>query len=84
MRMHKVDGSYDDAFKAALEYTKLHHCMCRNTGYHPLTIDGKKSAGIEIYIQNGYKVPDWIVIPVGDGVILNRYLQSIFGLTKSR
>ncbi len=81
--LHKVDGSYDDAFKAALEYTKLHHCMCRNTGYHPLTIDGKKSAGIEIYIQNGYKVPDWIVIPVGDGVILTGIYKAFLDLQRA-
>jgi len=81
--LHKVDGSYDDAFKAALEYTKLHNCMCRNTGYHPLTIDGKKSAGIEIYIQNGYKVPDWIVIPVGDGVILTGIYKAFLDLQRA-
>ncbi|HPX09763.1 MAG TPA: pyridoxal-phosphate dependent enzyme [Candidatus Cloacimonas sp.] len=81
--LHKVDGSYDDAFKAALEYTKIHNCMCRNTGYHPLTIDGKKSAGIEIYIQNGYKVPDWIVIPVGDGVILTGIYKAFLDLQRA-
>jgi len=81
--LHKVDGSYDDAFKAALEYTKMHNCMCRNTGYHPLTIDGKKSAGIEIYIQNGYKVPDWIVIPVGDGVILTGIYKAFLDLQRA-
>lgn len=81
--LHIVDGSYDDAFKAALEYTKLHNCMCRNTGYHPLTIDGKKSAGIEIYIQNGYKVPDWIVIPVGDGVILTGIYKAFLDLQRA-
>jgi len=81
--LHKVDGSYDDAFIAALEYTKMHNCMCRNTGYHPLTIDGKKSAGIEIYIQNGYKVPDWIVIPVGDGVILTGIYKAFLDLQRA-
>ena len=81
--LHKVDGSYDDAFQTALEYTKIHNCMCRNTGYHPLTIDGKKSAGIEIYIQNGYKVPDWIVIPVGDGVILTGIYKAFLDLQRA-
>ncbi len=71
-------------FKAALEYTKTHNCMCRNTGYHPLTIDGKRNAGLEIYIQNGFKVPDWIIIPVGGWSYFNWYLQSICGFAKSR
>lgn len=81
--LHKVKGSYDDAFKAALDYTGKHACMCRNTGYHPLTIDGKKSAGLEIYIQNGYKVPQWIVIPVGDGVILTGIYKAFVDLQRA-
>lgn len=81
--LHKVQGSYDDAFKAALEYAKTHNCMCRNTGYHPLTIDGKKSAGLEIYIQNSFKVPDWIIIPVGDGVILTGIYKAFVDLQRA-
>jgi len=81
--LHKVKGTYDDAFKAALDYTAKHDCMCRNTGYHPLTVDGKKSAGLEIYIQNGYKVPDWIVIPVGDGVILTGIYKAFIDLQRA-
>lgn len=68
--LHKIAGTYDDAFKAALDYSATHDCLNRNTAYHPLTIEGKKTAGLEIFYQNGFKVPDWIVIPVGDGVIL--------------
>ncbi|MEF3695379.1 MAG: threonine synthase [Candidatus Cloacimonadota bacterium] len=68
--LHEVDGTYDDAFKAALEYSAAEGCLNRNTAYHPLTIEGKKSSGLEIFWQNGFKVPDWIVVPVGDGVIL--------------
>lgn len=67
--LHAVEGTYDDAFAAALEYSTSHECLNRNTAYNPLTIEGKKSAGLEIFIQLG-AVPDWIVVPVGDGVIL--------------
>ena len=67
--LHKVQGSYDDAFAAALDYSAGHDCLNRNTAYHPLTIEGKKTAGLEIWAQLG-SVPDWIVVPVGDGAIL--------------
>ena len=67
--LHSVAGSYDDAFAAALDYSASHNCLNRNTAYNPLTIEGKKSSGLEIFLQLG-AVPDWIVIPVGDGVIL--------------
>lgn len=65
-----VDGTYDDAFAQSLEYTAKYGVLNRNTGYHPLTIEGKKTVGLEIYLQNNGNVPDWIVVPTGDGVIL--------------
>ena len=68
--LHKVKGTYDEAFRQALDYSATHDCLNRNTAYHPLTIEGKKTAGLEIYLQNQRQVPDWIAIPVGDGVIL--------------
>lgn len=67
--LHRVDGPYDLAFAMAMEYSQNHECLNRNTAYHPFTIEGKKSAGLEIYLQHG-ATPDWIVVPVGDGVIL--------------
>ncbi|HOA28958.1 MAG: pyridoxal-phosphate dependent enzyme [Candidatus Cloacimonetes bacterium] len=68
--LHRVDGTYDDAFAAALDYAANHECLNRNTAYHPYTIEGKKTAGLELYIQMK-GVPDYIFIPTGDGVILS-------------
>jgi len=65
-----VRGTYDDAFRLSLAYTTDHGGLNRNTAYHPLTIEGKKTVGLEICRQNGWRVPDAIVVPVGDGVIL--------------
>lgn len=67
--LHKVDGTYDDAFAQALEYSATRECLNRNTAYHPYTIEGKKTAGLELFIQLK-KVPDYIFVPTGDGVIL--------------
>ncbi len=69
-RIVPVRGTYDDAFRLSIRYTTLRGGLNRNTAYHPLTIEGKKSVGFEIWQQNARKVPDAIVIPVGDGVIL--------------
>ena len=68
--LHRVDGTYDDAFAAALDYAANHECLNRNTAYHPYTIEGKKTAGLELYIQMK-GVSDYIFIPTGDGVILS-------------
>ena len=65
-----VRGTYDDAFRLSLAYTAAHGGLNRNTAYHPLTIEGKKTVGLEICQQNGWRVPEAIVVPVGDGVIL--------------
>ncbi len=79
--LHKVDGTYDDAYAAALDYASENECLIRNTGYHPFTIEGKKSAGLEIYTQYG-QVPDWIIIPVGDGVILAAIHKAFLDLKR--
>lgn len=81
--LHKIAGTYDDAFKAALDYSATYECLNRNTAYHPLTIEGKKTAGLEIFYQNGFMVPDWIVIPVGDGVILAAIHKAFVDLQRS-
>lgn len=66
-----VDGSYDDAFRLSLEYTAERGGLNRNTAYHPLTIEGKKTAALEIFAQNGFRSPDYVFVPVGDGVIIS-------------
>ena len=66
-----VKGTYDDAFGLSLEYTTKRGGLSRNTAYHPLTIEGKKTVGLEIWQQNNWRVPDAILVPVGDGVIIS-------------
>ena len=65
-----VKGTYDDAFKLSIEYTKLHGGINRNTAYNPMTIEGKKSISIELFEQLGRKAPDAVYVPVGDGCVI--------------
>ena len=81
--VRKVKGTYDDAFRLSLEYTEKNKGLNRNTAYHPLTIEGKKSAGLEIFIQNGFKVPDAILVPVGDGVIISGIYKAFYDLKEA-
>jgi threonine synthase len=69
-RVVRVRGTYDDAFRLSLEWTARRGGLNRNTAYHPLTIEGKKTAGLEIWAQLGFRVPDALVVAMGDGVIL--------------
>lgn len=64
-----IRGTYDEAFKLSIEYTRRFGGINRNTAYNPLTIEGKKTVALEIYQQLGGQAPDIVFIPVGDGVI---------------
>jgi threonine synthase len=83
-RVIPVRGTYDDAFKLSLEYTARKGGLNRNTAYHPLTIEGKKTVGLEIYEQNRFKVPDVILVPVGDGVIISGVFKAFCDLKAAR
>lgn len=83
-----VDGSYDEAYALSIDYSADGKSLNRNTGYNPITIEGKKSVALEIYKQNNFKIPDYIVIPVGDGVILSGVFKGFkdlleLGITNS-
>ena len=70
-RVVPVDGSYDVAFELvprapAREFGWYN----RNTALNPFTIEGKKTAALEIARSLAPEVPDVVVVPVGDGVIL--------------
>ncbi len=65
-----VDGTYDQAFELSLEATRRFGWYNRNTAFNPFTVEGKKTSAFEIVLALG-KVPDAVVVPVGDGVIIS-------------
>ncbi len=66
-----VKGTYDDAFDLCLEASREFGWYCRNTGYNPFTLEGKKTAALEICEQLKWKAPDRIFVSVGDGNIIS-------------
>lgn len=78
-----VNGTYDDAFRLSLEYTEKHGGLNRNTAYHPLTIEGKKTVSLEIFAQNNFCAPDAILVPVGDGVIIAGVYKGFYDLLQA-
>ena len=83
-RVVPVKGTYDDAFRLSLDYTAQRGGLNRNTAYHPLTIEGKKTAGLEIWAQMGFQAPDAVVVSVGDGVILGGVHKGFLDLQAGR
>jgi threonine synthase len=73
-----VDGSYDDAFDLTILAAREFGWYCRNTGYNPFTLEGKKTAAFEIWewwVENespGHIVkPLTVFVSVGDGNIIS-------------
>ncbi len=88
-----VRGNYDQAFDLTLQASREFGWYCRNTGYNPFTLEGKKTASLEICEQfsaltgdappGKWKTPDRIFVSVGDGNIisgLHKGLKDLFAL----
>jgi len=70
-----VDGSYDQAFDLSIQAAQEFGWYCRNTGYNPFTLEGKKTAAFEILegVLSGqvFDRPLAIFVSVGDGNIIS-------------
>lgn len=79
-----IDGSYDDAFDLSISASNEFGWYNRNTGYNPYTVEGKKTAGLEIWEQVLRHLPldnDFnVFIPVGDGNILSGVAKGFVDL----
>jgi threonine synthase len=65
-----VDGSYDTAFELCLEACERFGWYNRSTAFNPFTIEGKKTAALEIAVSLSLDGPDAVLVPTGDGVLL--------------
>jgi len=85
-RVMLVKGNYDQAFDLCLAASKEFGWYCRNTAYNPYTVEGKKTASLEICEQlaqipnpqsqsqsltSRWFAPDRIFVSVGDGNIIS-------------
>lgn len=75
-----VRGSYDDAFSLSIAYTDEFGGINRNTAYNPMTVEGKKSISIELFLQKGRKIPDVVYVSTGDGCIYAGVVKGFMDL----
>jgi len=70
-----VDGNYDQAFDLSILAANEFGWYCRNTGYNPFTLEGKKTAALEIWEclinRKSFDGPLAIFVSVGDGNIIS-------------
>ena len=88
--LYAVDGNYDAAFALSRTASQELGLYCRNTGYNPFTVEGKKTSSFEICEQlaaalgeAGMRAPDRIYVSVGDGNIItgvHKGLRELLGL----
>lgn len=88
-RLILVDGNYDSAGELALQAAEEFGWYCRNTGFNPFTIEGKKTAAFEIWdsIRKGElphtsERPLNMFVPVGDGNIISGIHKGFKDLTE--
>jgi threonine synthase len=92
-----VRGNYDAAFELCLEASKVFGWYCRNTAYNPFTVEGKKTAALEICEQltlsnlqlptsklQIWDAPDRIFVSVGDGNIISGLHRGLIDLAELR
>jgi len=70
-RVFRVRGTYEDAFDVATDAITRWNWFNRNCAINPYLVEGKKTCSLEIFEQLGYRVPDWVVVSVGDGCIIS-------------
>ncbi len=80
-----VDGSYDDAFDLSLQLTETYGWYNRNTGFNPLTVEGKKTGAFELW--EALKLyereqPLKIFVSVGDGNIISGLYKGFYDLNE--
>ncbi len=78
--VYLVEGTYDQAFDLCLAASREYGWYCRNTGYNPYTVEGKKSVSLEIGEQLGWQAPDSVLVSVGDGNIISGVWKGFYDL----
>ena len=78
----RINGTYDEAFELCMQACQRFGWYNRNTALNPFTIEGKKTAALEIAASMAPESPDAVVVPVGDGVILAGLAKGFADLHK--
>ncbi|MDR1460257.1 MAG: threonine synthase [Campylobacteraceae bacterium] len=79
-KLYLVDGLISDAGKIVAKAVKKYKIMDASTLKEPYRIEGKKSMGLEIVEQFGWKIPDVILYPTGGGVGLIGIYKALLEL----
>jgi threonine synthase len=62
----RVEGDFDAALKITLKVAEEIEELSVMNSVNPYRIEGQKTNAYEVYEQLGYRVPDYVVLPVGN------------------
>ena len=79
-----VEGTYDDAFELCMAACREFGWYNRNTALNPFTMEGKKTAALEIAADLAPQVPDAVLVPTGDGVMIAGIAKGFADLARAR
>lgn len=68
-RLVHVNGDYNEALKKTWEIASRQKGFML-TGDYPLRMEGQKTIGFEIVEQLGGKVPNQVIVPIGNGTLI--------------
>lgn len=63
----QVDGNFDDSLRVASELCETNHEILLLNSLNPFRIEGQKTTSFEIVEQLSGRVPDYVILPVGNG-----------------
>lgn len=77
----RIDGDYNNALERTEEYY-LTHPNIYLAGDYGIRVEGTKSIGFEISEQLEWQVPEYIIVPVGNGTLLYSIYKAFNDLLK--
>ncbi|MGI0085985.1 MAG: threonine synthase, partial [Nitrososphaerales archaeon] len=63
----QVDGNFDDSLRVASEICETNHEILLLNSLNPYRIEGQKTASFEVVEQLSGHLPDYVILPVGNG-----------------
>lgn len=68
--VHRIPGPRENAAKAAMEASGRDGVLYASHVYHPVFLHGTKTYVFELWEQLGGRLPDTLVLPVGNGTLV--------------
>jgi threonine synthase len=69
-RLLKIQGTYDQANRIAMQVAETHNWILPNHNVRPYYVEGSKTLAFEVCEQLDWNSPDHVIVPTGSGALL--------------